>query len=110
MGLSKLSEKCQECKRKDTCDNKRMEACGYIKPMSEFEQGGFPSPGVLFTCRGEYGSELIGNLSKKYSHGNEKVLEAIADGVRKGIEDALKNSNGITISIEGLSRKTNETN
>jgi hypothetical protein len=104
MGLSKLSEKCQKCKRKDNCDNKRMEVCGYIEPIPKFAQSGFPMPENLFFCRGDSGPELIGNLSNKYSHGNEKVLEAIADGVRKGIEDVVKNVNGITISIEGLSR------
>lgn len=30
MGLSKLSEKCKNCPLVDKCENKRMEALGYI--------------------------------------------------------------------------------
>lgn len=30
MGLSKLSEKCKKCPFVDKCENKRMEALGYI--------------------------------------------------------------------------------
>lgn len=32
MGLSRLCKKCKECKYKDHCDNKRMEALNYIVP------------------------------------------------------------------------------
>ncbi len=30
MSLSKLHKKCQNCKHKNNCDNKRMVACGYL--------------------------------------------------------------------------------
>lgn len=32
--LSKLSEKCNKCNKKDACDNKRMEMCAYIIPST----------------------------------------------------------------------------
>lgn len=32
MGLTKLSEKCSKCPKKDTCDHKRMEAVAYLEP------------------------------------------------------------------------------
>ena len=34
MSLSKLSTRCQACPFVDTCDNKEMEACGYL-PLPE---------------------------------------------------------------------------
>lgn len=30
MGLSKLASRCRVCQNVDTCDHKRMEACGYL--------------------------------------------------------------------------------
>lgn len=30
--LRKLSERCKACSHVETCDHKRMEACGYIEP------------------------------------------------------------------------------
>lgn len=37
MALSKLHEKCNKCKHKDDCDNKRMVACGVmtLSPTSQ---------------------------------------------------------------------------
>ena len=32
MGLTKLSEKCSKCPKKDICDHKRMEAVAYLDP------------------------------------------------------------------------------
>ena len=32
MGLSRMCKKCRECKCKDDCQNKRMEALNYIVP------------------------------------------------------------------------------
>ncbi len=34
MGLSKLAKACRECPFKDTCQNKRMEAHGYLMPAT----------------------------------------------------------------------------
>lgn len=35
MSLSKLSETCQVCPFRDTCDHKMMESVGYLQPSSE---------------------------------------------------------------------------
>lgn len=32
--ISRLSEKCSKCDKKDKCDHKRMEACAYIIPST----------------------------------------------------------------------------
>lgn len=37
MGLSKLAEKCRICPKVDTCNNKRMEAVGFIDGPCERE-------------------------------------------------------------------------
>jgi len=34
MGLSKLCKECRECKYKETCNHKRMEAFAFIQPMA----------------------------------------------------------------------------
>lgn len=37
-GISKLSEKCKACPKRDKCDRKRMELCGYLEPQDIFAE------------------------------------------------------------------------
>lgn len=95
MGLSKLTEKCQTCKRKDTCDDKRMEACAYIVPKFD---GTFPidNKGIFVEREGQ--SELIGRISNKSRIiDNEPILESLAEAVQKSFEKALKENPNIKI-------------
>lgn len=39
--LSRISEKCSKCDKKDTCHTKRMELCGMLLP--QYETGGIPN-------------------------------------------------------------------
>lgn len=90
MGLSKLSEKCQKCNRKNTCDNKRMEACAYIVPKLD---GAFPidSNGLFIEHEGQ--PELIGRIGDKpFVNQLEPTLESIRKAVEKGIMRTIKGS------------------
>lgn len=55
MGLSKLTAKCQACPFVDTCDNKEMEALGYL-PL--------PTPAAQFTKTGYQNMENTWNNHK----------------------------------------------
>ena len=35
MGLSKLSEKCRKCPKRDKCNHKKMEAMAYLRPCGK---------------------------------------------------------------------------
>lgn len=97
MGLSKLSEKCQKCNHKNTCDNKQMEACAYMTvpliPKMKTSQCTFSEPiigGMLnsgIVCV-DSGVELIGKINSngEYSGNSELIVEAI----RKAIESEAK--------------------
>lgn len=75
----------------DTCDEKRMEGCAYIQPIPKFAQGGFPTPGNLFMCKGDSGPEMIGSLSNaKYHENNEQLVDTIRKAVEQGINCAFK--------------------
>lgn len=46
--LSKLHDKCKECKYKDTCDNKRMVACALAEmPKPNIKNATIPNTGPL---------------------------------------------------------------
>ena len=108
MGLSKQSEKCQKCDRKDTCNNKTMEACAYIIPtIPQFAQGGLLKPETLFYFGSHDGPELMGNLGKKHQPSQDLIVESIS----KAVSDAIKNLEGKNFTFDILPlRKTNETN
>lgn len=89
MGLSRLSEKCQKCNHKDTCDNKRMEACAYIVPqMSNMASGGIVNSNNLFIPnRDDY--EIVGNFKPigNYKPMNDELISSIRHGIEKALRD-----------------------
>lgn len=89
MGVSRQSEKCKKCDRKDTCNEKRMEACAYIvPPLPNFAQSGLTMSKNLFMCYGDSESELIGRLGKSNHHANN---EQLIDSIRKAVEQGINN-------------------
>jgi hypothetical protein len=98
MGLSRLSEKCQNCKQKDTCNNKRMEACAYID--NQYATGGLVSGAQLMAC-GNAEPCLIGSFSNSGLSmllNTEPMLDALAKAVRKSLECAF-NRSGVNINV-----------
>ena len=92
MGISKLSEKCLKCDRKDDCDDKRMEACAYI--IAPLATGGIVNNNSIFIHQSN-GIEIMGSFS---GNGLKEHNREIIESIRK----ALKNS------IEGCAFKVGE--
>lgn len=83
MGLSKLSEKCQKCDRKDTCEEKRMEACAYIMP---YATGRIISHEASFYSHPNNNIEIVGNIQRR-NPDFQAITEAIAKSVRENINE-----------------------
>lgn len=77
MGLSKLSEKCKKCNHKESCDNKRMEACAYVIP--KFATGGIVDGQGLFIER-ERQEEVVINIDFKPS---DNFINELQKAMRK---------------------------
>lgn len=81
MGLSKLSEKCNKCKKKDVCDNKRMETCAYIVP--EFAAGGLVSPEIAFGGITKEASCIVSPSFRVSDSIIEEIHRAMAKSMRR---------------------------
>lgn len=88
MSLSKLSDKCNKCRQKDTCDNKRMEACLYIN--NQFSNGGLVSSDKIWKIYDN--GEIPLSVTAKQPLTDE-IIESISRSLRKNL-----NSN-ITIKV-----------
>lgn len=70
MGLKKLAEKCQVCPFVDKCSNKRMEALGYLEPVTMSASTSMVQPILRETMT----INIDGHLTKVYKDDIEKEL------------------------------------
>jgi hypothetical protein len=70
--ISRLSEKCSKCNKKDNCNNKRMEACAYIIPNTT--NNAIPSARQEINIR--VGNEYVNT---------EDIQKSIAKQIYKGL-------------------------
>jgi hypothetical protein len=87
MGLSKLSERCEKCGHKNSCDNKRMEACAYIELIPKSATGGIVNQKDLFISPNN-DREIIGSLGKPIHGYSDKII----DSIHKALECKYKGS------------------
>ena len=81
MGLPKLSNKCKKCGYKNTCDDKRMEACSYTNPSPlKFATGGMVSNEDMVTIRERIEGCTI-NINPSLL--NDAIIKALQDALIK---------------------------
>lgn len=79
MVLSKLSSRCQKCKSKDTCSDKRMEACAYYPEPVISETASLSAVSMI--------QPIIRETTKINIYG--EIVEVYKDDLEKQIHKAL---------------------
>ena len=74
MSLSKLAEQCQNCPFVDKCENKRMEAVGYLQP-------------AITQNSQEVAEQISRKVVKRYAYG--EVFWQYEDQIKKELEKSL---------------------
>ena len=85
MGLRRLSKKCQKCPFVDKCDNKRMEALGYLPEPYAAE--------VLVSATEPAAAPVLRETQTIYIEG--KPMQVYKDDIAKMFEDRIYSQLGL---------------